>query len=156
MPEKWRQDASNTMLLVGSVAEVAIAKRTAASIIDEVSLVWIIDLTSGSNDRADCIAVIKVRIAVDLAPTILYKIQVLTWLCRLYLAAERGPEGLPLVVEAYALGGVTFDLGKTALQDRAVVQGYARRPSAPVVTEYDRVCIALTILFTVMGPTIYV
>jgi hypothetical protein len=110
----------------------------------------------GSKIWLTALSSLQIQLAVDLAPTVLYKIQVLTWLCRLYLAGERGPEGLPLVVEAYALAGVTLDLSKAAPQDRAVVNEFAARPRVPVVTEYDRVCVALTILFTVMGPTIYV
>jgi hypothetical protein len=95
-------------------------------------------------------------VASGLAPTVLQKVQALTWLCRLYLAAERGSEACELVVRAYALAGVTMDLGKSAPEDCAVVHEYANMPRVPVVTEFDRVSIALTILFTVMGPTIYV
>jgi hypothetical protein len=61
-----------------------------------------------------------------------------------------------LVVKAYALAGVEMDLAKSAPQDCAVVDEFADVPRIPAVTEYDKVAIALIILFTVMGPTIYV
>lgn len=59
-------------------------------------------------------------------------------------------------MKAYSLAGIEMDLARSAPQDCAIVDEYADVRRSPAVTEYDKVAIALIILFTVMGPTIYV
>ena len=115
----------------------------------------LLDVSEASSDLPYS-AEYQIEIASDLAPSVLLKIQVLTWLCRLYLAAERGSEACALVVKAYALAGVEMDLAKSTPQDCAIVNEFADVPRIAAVTEYDKVAIALIILFTVMGPSIYV
>jgi hypothetical protein len=97
----------------------------------------------------------QVENAIELATTTLAKIQVLTWLCRLGLSCGRAADGCTWLVQAFSLAGISVDLAKTVPSDRETIAKYLLAPRIAATSDSDRVFIALSIMISVMGPTIY-
>ena len=97
----------------------------------------------------------QVERASELAPTPLLKIQVLTWLCRLCLSCSHAADGCDFVVRAYSLANVPLDLWKSASKDTKFISSFVLVPPKAPVSDTDRIYIALSVITTIMGPTVY-
>jgi hypothetical protein len=89
------------------------------------------------------------------ANSALSKIQVLTWLCRLSLACSRAGIACAYVEKAYSLAGVSTEIRHEFCTNPSIISGYVNRPRVKPHSVSDHIHIALTVITTVMGPTIY-
>lgn len=99
--------------------------------------------------------VFQIERASEMAPTPLLKIQVLTWLCRLCLACSHAADGCDYVLRAYALANVPSDLWKSASKDAQLIRSYVSSAPVMAINDKDRTYIALSVITTIMGPTVY-